>query len=112
MKSLSAATLVAVLVLTMASADGAKRIAIAALPARVEAEEKPRDFDPAEYVLDQMIMGINKVERFDMVQAGDVHRLLDENLFKPGDVKLENDVALREPLALLRRQHVRASRHI
>lgn len=98
MKSLSAATLVAVLVLTMAPADGAKRIAIAALPATVEAKEKPRDFDPAEYVLDQMIMGINKVERFDMVQAGDIHRLLDENLFKPGDVKLENAAALAKAL--------------
>ena len=98
MKCVFSGMLAAALVLTMVPVDAAERIAIAALPARVEAKEKPRDFDPAEYVLDQMIIGINKVERFDVMQAGDVQRILDDNLFKPADVKLENAAALAKAL--------------
>ena len=90
MKLICPVMLAVILVVMVSSADAAERIATVVLPVKFEGKEKPEAFEPAEHVLDQAITGMNKVERFDVVQSGDLERILKAHLFKPEDVKLEN----------------------
>ncbi|HUW55711.1 MAG TPA: hypothetical protein VMZ92_03685 [Planctomycetota bacterium] len=98
MKLIGPVMLAVVLVLTAAATDAAGRIGTAVLPVKFEPTEKPGEFEPAEYLLDQMIIGMSKVERFDVVQGGDLERVLKDHLFKPEHVKLENAEGLAKAL--------------
>jgi len=98
MKARLPAALAATLMLSVFPAHAGRRIKTAVLPVKVQAKHVQEDFHPGEFFLDQMIMGMNKVSRFDVLGAGDVERILDDNLFKPEHLKLDRAAELAETL--------------
>jgi len=73
-----------------APAAGTERLKTAVLPVKVVPKKLPKSFHPGEYVFDRMIIGLTKVERFDVLVGGDVDRLLEDHLIKTADVKVAN----------------------
>lgn len=87
-------TALGAVVLVSVHAHGAERIKTVVLPVKVEAAELAEDFHPGEYVLDRMIIGMNKVDRFDVYGSGDVLRILEDNLLKTEDTTPEKAAEL------------------
>ena len=99
-----------VLATSAAYAPAAGRFRTAVLPAAIVPKDLPQAFHPGEYVVNQMVIGLNKVSRFDVLLAGDVDRLLEEHLIEPADVKVTDAAkiakALKARLLLFPKIHV------
>jgi len=100
MKRALPTTLVVLLAVGVSFAAGAERMKTAVLPVVVEPEDVPKMFHPGEYVQEQMIVGMRKVERFDVLGAGDVDLILEEHLFKREDIKPGNAAELAKALGV------------
>jgi len=97
-RSIAAVVLTLALLVAAAPAHSAERIKTAVLPVKVIPKKPPKTFHPGEYVFEQTIIGMNKVERFDVLIGGDVDRLLDDHLIKADKVTPKNAAAIAKAL--------------
>jgi hypothetical protein len=97
MKAFLSTALAVLLTAALRGADAAERMKIAVMPPTGQVKQLA-EVHTGEYVHDAMITGVGKIERFDVLSAGDVQRLLDENLLKAEDVKVEKAADIAKAL--------------
>ncbi|HUV38883.1 MAG TPA: hypothetical protein VMY39_04685 [Planctomycetota bacterium] len=100
MKSFILSITLATLVSASPAAWAGGRLKTAVMPVEMPPTMPRLEFAPGEHVLKEMVIGLGKVERFDVMISGDTDRLLEEHLIKPDEVKLENAAKIARALGV------------
>jgi ribonucleotide monophosphatase NagD (HAD superfamily) len=98
MKPLRIATALMLVFALSTAVSAAERVRVAVLPVKVVVKEQPVAFDSAHYVITELVNGISKLERFNVLSATDVQQALDDAKFKPEEVIAANGAEIAKAL--------------